>query len=563
MLEIGELAEDKFRAMFKLTYNGDAFLVLHTWIQANPLHGVVQFPPSPRLRSRVLAADKSLVVPMELCISNLRLRGIAALVVDMSKGVTLCFKNDPLESIQVSSTFDNVELISTFLQQQIEKQLRKLFVEDMPALIHNLSVYKLQQHASNAYLDVQLIAPDGTPLGPASRTMESGNVKSIVSSGPSRWIGGDVLTIRSASQISSIRPMSWNPSALDRIEDEIPPVERRPHPVLRRQSTRWVGNEPWEALYRDREEDLAPQEVTFNKNLADLVGRKRSGSFGSQSRLSPLDARPKAEKGLLRVLDEVSSILSVSRWNPQTSYFSSFARFPPSPTDYMDDNSSIGPDDSASGMGIRAFRAPQLPIPPSSDFAPKSVASSHTFGKTVARSVASSHTTVDRALEVYHQLPPFVPPSLPLPKVIPLQEVDGVKTSIVGDEKIVFLEPTADTMCLDSSAKPARMLHLLQESQLTLSPYTRTPHNCAFRTQERTWSDDASMVRSKSGGFSPVPSMRSIKSTSPMQKGGRTIRRLKMTGKRVDGVGLVPSSNNLEAASPRSTSASFVSSKSM
>lgn len=33
MLEIGELAEDKFRGMFKLTYSGDAYLVLQMSVQ--------------------------------------------------------------------------------------------------------------------------------------------------------------------------------------------------------------------------------------------------------------------------------------------------------------------------------------------------------------------------------------------------------------------------------------------------------------------------------------------------------------------------------------------------
>ncbi len=540
MLEIGELAEDKFKAMFKLTYNGDAFLVLHTWIQANPLHGAVQFPPSPRLRSRVLAADKSLVVPMELRISNLRLRGIAALVVDMTKGVTLCFKNDPLESIEVSSTFDNVELISSFLQQQIEKQLRKLFVEDMPALIHNLSVYKLQQHASDAYLDVQIIAPDGTPLGPAARTL-----KPNIAAGPSQWIGGDVLKIRSATQESTFRPMSWNPAILDKIEDMEQPMERRPRPLLRRRSTRWVGNEPWEALYKDRDvdEELSPHEVTFNKSLADLVVRRRSPSTStSLTKLTPLETRPleprsksTSEKGLLRALDEVPSILSISRWNRTFSSFQfPVTPFPSTPTELMDDTtSSLDPDDSVSCMGVRAFQTPPVA---------KSIASSHTFGKNVAPSVASSHTTIDRAIEKYHQLPPFLPPVLPLPKAIPFQETDGIKASMFGDEKIVFLEPTHDVQRLDPNAKAALMMHLLQESQLTLSPYTRSPHNCAFRTQERTFSDEASVARSKSA-FSPAPSVRSLKSSSPIQKGVRTIRRLKIPGKRLDGVGLVPSTS--------------------
>lgn len=38
ILEIGDLAEDRFRGIFKMSYNGDAFLTLKTKVQANPLN---------------------------------------------------------------------------------------------------------------------------------------------------------------------------------------------------------------------------------------------------------------------------------------------------------------------------------------------------------------------------------------------------------------------------------------------------------------------------------------------------------------------------------------------
>jgi distribution and morphology protein 34 len=34
-LEIGELATDKFRGIFKLTYSGDAYIVLQTKVQVS------------------------------------------------------------------------------------------------------------------------------------------------------------------------------------------------------------------------------------------------------------------------------------------------------------------------------------------------------------------------------------------------------------------------------------------------------------------------------------------------------------------------------------------------
>jgi distribution and morphology protein 34 len=95
-------------------------------------------------RPSILAADQPLVVPMILRISDLKLRGIVVLVVSKTKGVTLVFKNDPLESIRVSSTFDSVSILRDFLQRQIEAQLRNLFQEDLPVMIHNLSLRYIQ-----------------------------------------------------------------------------------------------------------------------------------------------------------------------------------------------------------------------------------------------------------------------------------------------------------------------------------------------------------------------------------------------------------------------------------
>ncbi|KAF9315057.1 ERMES complex subunit [Podila horticola] len=138
MLEMGELSMERFRGIFKLTYNGDAHIVLQTKVQANPMNVKKTDNPS-YTRRGILAADQPLVVPMLLRISDFKLRGIIVLVVDQIKGITLVFKNDPLESVLVSSTFDSITPIQKFLQSEIEKQLRNLFQEDLPTAIHNLS----------------------------------------------------------------------------------------------------------------------------------------------------------------------------------------------------------------------------------------------------------------------------------------------------------------------------------------------------------------------------------------------------------------------------------------
>ncbi|KAF7731544.1 ERMES complex subunit [Apophysomyces ossiformis] len=149
ILEIGELSTDKFRGIFKLTYAGDAYIVLQTKVQANPMHSKQSDLPR-HTRPSILAADQPLVVPMLLRISDLKLRGIVVLVVSKTKGITLVFKNDPLESILVSSTFDSVTSVRNFLQREIEKQLRNLFQEDLPVMIHNLSLRHIQSEQEKA-----------------------------------------------------------------------------------------------------------------------------------------------------------------------------------------------------------------------------------------------------------------------------------------------------------------------------------------------------------------------------------------------------------------------------
>ncbi|PWN52857.1 hypothetical protein IE53DRAFT_298703, partial [Violaceomyces palustris] len=143
ILEIGDLGTDRFRGIFRLTYAGDAHLVLSTKVQANPLTkpnrpDIGLFPSSTASRG-ILFAAAPLIVPMHLRLSSVKLRAIVVLVVSKAKGITLVFKNDPLESVEVSSTFDSVAVIQKYLQQEIEGQLREMFREDLPGIIHRLS----------------------------------------------------------------------------------------------------------------------------------------------------------------------------------------------------------------------------------------------------------------------------------------------------------------------------------------------------------------------------------------------------------------------------------------
>jgi mitochondrial distribution and morphology protein 34 len=143
ILSIGDIASDRFRGIFQLTYSGDAFIVLSTLVQANPLTHL-RSPPLPSdlpssILPTMLFASSPLLVPMHLRLSDLKLSATVVLVVSLQKGITLVFKNDPLQSVSVSSTFDKVGVIQGFIQREIESQLRELFRSDLPELIHGLS----------------------------------------------------------------------------------------------------------------------------------------------------------------------------------------------------------------------------------------------------------------------------------------------------------------------------------------------------------------------------------------------------------------------------------------
>ncbi|KAJ2722805.1 ERMES complex subunit [Coemansia sp. Benny D115] len=144
ILEISELEDDRFRAMFRMKYEGDGFLALQTQVQANPLRlSQSEVPTMPQIG--VVAAAQPLVVPMLLRISGLKLHGIIVLAVSKQDGVTLVFRSDPLVSVEVHSTFDAVPSVRRMLQREIEATLRTLFQEDLPVIVHEMSVNEIRR----------------------------------------------------------------------------------------------------------------------------------------------------------------------------------------------------------------------------------------------------------------------------------------------------------------------------------------------------------------------------------------------------------------------------------
>ncbi|KAJ8108792.1 hypothetical protein OPT61_g7922 [Boeremia exigua] len=122
-----------------MAYTGDAFLTLKTKVQVNPLRTHLSTKPD-FASPQPLAAASGLTIPLSITLSNFRLSGFVILVFSKQKGLTLVFRNDPLESLKVSSTFDSIPFVRDYLQKIIEGQLRVLFMEDLPAIIHRLSL---------------------------------------------------------------------------------------------------------------------------------------------------------------------------------------------------------------------------------------------------------------------------------------------------------------------------------------------------------------------------------------------------------------------------------------
>ncbi|KAH8848097.1 ERMES complex subunit [Pyricularia oryzae] len=169
ILEIGDLAEDRFRGIFKMTYSGDAFLTLKTRVQANPLNTYLYSKPS-FTSPEPLAAASGLTIPLQITLSEIKLSAFIILVFSKQKGLTLVFRNDPLESLKVSSTFDSIQFVRDYLQRTIEGKLRNLMMDELPAIIHKLSLQlwcpeqmSKEDHEKTNEMDEQAVNPFASP----------------------------------------------------------------------------------------------------------------------------------------------------------------------------------------------------------------------------------------------------------------------------------------------------------------------------------------------------------------------------------------------------------------
>ncbi|KAL2156205.1 hypothetical protein VTH82DRAFT_950 [Thermothelomyces myriococcoides] len=113
-------------------------LIYQQW-QANPLNTCLSGKPS-FTSPQPLAAASSLTIPLQITLSEIKLSAFIILVFSKQKGLTIVFRNDPLESLKVSSTFDSIQFVREYLQRTIEGKLRDLMMDELPSIIHRLSL---------------------------------------------------------------------------------------------------------------------------------------------------------------------------------------------------------------------------------------------------------------------------------------------------------------------------------------------------------------------------------------------------------------------------------------
>ncbi|KAI9000680.1 hypothetical protein BD414DRAFT_404259 [Trametes punicea] len=283
--DIGELTMDQFRGIFRLTYAGDAHIVLRTKVQANPLN---HKQPDIHLMggSRgMLAAKQPLVVPMLLRLSHFKLNSYVVLVVSRQKGITLVFKTDPLQNVDINSTFDSIAVIQKFIQREIEGQLRQMFREDLPGIIHRLSQQWVKAKVEAPYLQKNAVLSHSRSVastpGPSSyripRMPPVGIAPSIIRRASSAT---PFMRPRSSSMLSASsmgkRPMSTISSPVSRTSQTL---NERAHDSHHDGPTSFPELENYDPTYGMRPEGL-PAKSTFSslrnlfartKGLADLA----------------------------------------------------------------------------------------------------------------------------------------------------------------------------------------------------------------------------------------------------------------------------------------------------
>lgn len=136
--------------------------------QANPLNTYLSAKPS-FTSPQPLAAASGLTIPLQITLSEIKLKAFIIVVFSKQKGLTIVFRDDPLESLKVSSTFDSIQFVRDYLQRTIEGKLRDLMMDELPSIIHRLSLQlwcpdqTMKEDDKSREVDEHAVNPLATP----------------------------------------------------------------------------------------------------------------------------------------------------------------------------------------------------------------------------------------------------------------------------------------------------------------------------------------------------------------------------------------------------------------
>lgn len=85
-------------------------------------------------------STKSLVLPLDLTISNVCLSGEVSVVMSKTKGATVVFQGSPLRSVEIQSSLDFLPGASDMIKQEINDELVLMFSDYIPDMIYKLSL---------------------------------------------------------------------------------------------------------------------------------------------------------------------------------------------------------------------------------------------------------------------------------------------------------------------------------------------------------------------------------------------------------------------------------------
>ena len=157
----------------------------------------------------MLAAKQPLVVPMLLRLSHFKLNSYVVLVVSKKKGITIVFKTDPLQHVDINSTFDSIAVIQKFIQKEIEGQLRQMFREDLPGIIHRLSQQWMKTTVEAPYLSKHAVPQMPRPLSLHEPTSPAFSSPLSLHSAPAYSVAApSVIGLRSPRSVSGLSTSS-------------------------------------------------------------------------------------------------------------------------------------------------------------------------------------------------------------------------------------------------------------------------------------------------------------------------------------------------------------------